>query len=74
MKKPKSLTVLVKTVVLFTISAMLFQTHLGLRLAQTQEQISGATVINVLQPGIDGPVPIEKALLEGADLYKEGKE
>ncbi|MCX5845491.1 MAG: SagB/ThcOx family dehydrogenase [Deltaproteobacteria bacterium] len=67
------MTVSVKTIVLFTISAMLFQTHLGLRLAQAQEQTSGATVINLLQPGIDGPVSIEKALLERRSVrsYKD---
>jgi SagB-type dehydrogenase family enzyme len=65
MKKSKSLTVSVKTIVLFTISAMLFQTHLGLRLAQAQEQTSGEQQSSILlQPGIDGPVSIEKALLE----------
>jgi SagB-type dehydrogenase family enzyme len=64
MKKSKFLTVSVKTIVLFAIIVTLFQTHIELRFAQAQERTSGTMVINFPQPAVDGPVSIEKALLE----------
>lgn len=64
MKKSKFMTTSVKTIVLFTISAMLFQTATGLRFAQAQERTSGAPAINLPQPAMDGPISLEKALLE----------
>ena len=73
MKKSKSLTVSVKTIVLLTITVLLFQTHLGLRLAQAQERTSVVMVINLPQPAVDGSVSIEKALLERRSVrsYKD---
>jgi hypothetical protein len=73
MKNSKSLTVSVKTIVLFAIIVTLFQTHIELRFAQAQERTSGTTVINLPQPAIDGLVSIEKALLERRSVrsYKD---
>jgi SagB-type dehydrogenase family enzyme len=64
MKKSSPLSVSVRTMVLFSITAMIFQILPGLRISEAQEQTSGAASINLPPPRIDGPVSVEKALLE----------
>jgi SagB-type dehydrogenase family enzyme len=73
MKKSNFMTMSVIIFVLSAISAMLFQAATGLRFVHAQERTSIASVINLPQPSMDGPISIEKALLERRSVrsYKD---